>query len=235
MKTKKIIWFIPFIALFVLSLVSLFIYLFAFGGRAASVIAAACVAPFTALVIPFLNGVLKFKIPFGFSVAVAVFAFAAIDLATVLNFYSLVPYYDKMLHTCFGFLGAMGAFIILLHGDGRKMKGWCFFLMIFLSVLGVAALWEVYEYAVGAIFNTNTQNWRPDLNEVGGMTVREFFETYHPLTDTMWDIIVAAFGVLVFFGAVFIDKHCGYKMCKSLNAGICGNEDITTGRDKAER
>lgn len=217
---KKLVEFIPFIALFVLGAAALLVYLLALGGRKTSAIAAACVCPFIALVVPLLNRVFKFRIPFSFNVAVSVFAVAAIYLGTVMGLYVRVRFYDKVMHTLFGVIGGLGAFIVLLHGRGEKMKSWCFFLSVFLMVMGVAALWEIYEYAECAAIGGNSQTWKPDLEAVGDMTVAEFFKSYNPLTDTIWDMIVAAFGVLIFFAGIFVDKLCGYKFCKRMYAYI---------------
>lgn len=225
MKSKKIvIELIPFFTVTVISAVALIVYLTALNGNSGMRIAQACITPLIPLVVPIVNRIFKFRIPFAFNVAVSVFAVLAIIGASVFDFYHLIPYYDKFLHTTFGVLGGLGVFIVLLHGNGRAMKPWCFFLVIFLSVMGVAALWEIFEYTIGAIFNSNTQNWRPVMDEVGEMTVREFFKDYNPLTDTIWDMIVAAFGVLIFFFAVFIDKLRGYKVVKKINRGINGEE-----------
>lgn len=224
MKSKKIvIELIPFFAVTLISAVALAVYLTVLNGASVQRILLACIAPLVPLVIPAVNRLFKFRIPFSFNVAVSAFAVAGIIFASVLDFYHLIPYYDKFLHTTFGVLGAFGVFIVLLHGSGKELKPWCFFLVIFLCVMGVAALWEVFEYATGAVFSeSNPQNWRPDMNKVGNMTVREFFKTYNPLTDTMWDIIAAAGGVLIFYLIIFTDKLRGYKLSKSIDRQISG-------------
>ena len=48
------------------------------------------------------------------------------------------------------------------------------------------------------------------------MTVKEFFSTYNPLWDTIWDIIVAVIGVMIFFAMILIDKFFGYRISKSV-------------------
>lgn len=227
MKKKKILFeLIPFFVVTLVSAVTLIIYLAALHGRSGQRILQACLAPLIPLAIPALNWIFKFRIPFAFNVAVSVFAVLGIHCASVFDFYHLIPYYDKFLHTLFGVLGGLGVFIVLLHGDGKKLKPWCFFLVIFLCVLGIAALWEVFEYTIGAIFTEgNPQNWRPDMNVSGDMTVREFFKTYNPLTDTMFDIVAAAVGVFIFYFSVFIDKLRGYKVVKSIDRKINGEPE----------
>lgn len=216
MKKQKIIDFIPCFAAIALSVVCLLIYFFAFHKSFYLDIVKACMVPVCALVVPVVNLIFKIRIPFAFNIAVAVFAFCGLDLASVLDFYNLVPYYDKFLHTVFGIVGSFGVMIVLLYGKGEKMRPWCFFLVVMLAVLGLAAFWEIFEYIVHAATGADMQHWTPDLSEVGDMTVNEFFTDYNPLWDTIWDVIVAAFGVILFYFIIFIDKLCQYKMCKGI-------------------
>lgn len=220
-KKEIIVDFIPFFALFAASVTVLFVYLFAMRGTSPVRITQACVAPLVALVIPVLNRIFGIRIPYAFNIAVAVFAFLAIDGAAVLNLYELVPHFDKVLHTSFGVLGGFGVFIFMLYGSGRNLKPWAFFIAVFLGVMGLAALWEIYEYTASAITGGNVQNWKPDFDAVGNMTVKDFFESYNPLWDTVWDMIVAAFGTIFFFGLILIDKLCGYKVCRRVYAQVC--------------
>lgn len=213
---KKIIEFVPFIAMLFASAVTLIIYLVAMQHNDAVKILEACVAPLIPLIIPLLNRILNIRIPFAFNVVLTVFSFTAIDFASVLDFYGTIPHFDKVMHTAFGIVGAFGMFIFLLYGNGSKLKPWCFFLLILLSVLGMAAIWEIYEFIASSIIGSDMQGWLPDLSKFGDMTVKEFFSNYNPLWDTIWDIIVAAFGVFIFYGLVIIDKFCGYKVCKSI-------------------
>ena len=91
---------------------------------------------------------------------------------------------------------------------------------VMFAVLGLAAAWEIIEYIMHALIGMDTQRWMPDMGAVGDMTVKDFFADYNPLWDTMWDIIVAVFGVIVFYASVLIDKLCGYKVCKSVYAQV---------------
>ncbi len=227
MKTKKnIVEFIPFFALLAASVVTLLIYLLAMGERDPVRISEACVIPLIALIIPALNRIFKINIPFSFNVAICVFSLLAVDLASVLNFYAVVPIFDKIMHTVFGIVGGFGITIMLMYGRGDKMKPWCFFIVVMLSVLGLAALWEIYEYTASAILGSDMQRWLPDFDKFGDMTVSDFFKNYNPLWDTIWDIIVAAFGVLIYYGLIFIDKLCGYKVMKSVYVQINDNKKI---------
>ena len=217
MKVKKIADFFPFFGMLVASAVTMCIYLFAMNGRELVHILQVIIAPLVTLVIPVLNRIFKIRIPLAFNIAVAVFSLFAINFASVLYFYGLIPYYDKILHTTFGIVGSFGVFILLLYGKGEKLSPWCIFILIMLCVLGVAAIWEIYEYIASAIIGSDMQHWVPEMSEVGSMTVEEFFKSgYDPLWDTIWDVIVAGIGVVIFYIIILIDKFCGYKLCKSI-------------------
>ena len=215
MKKKILIDFIPCFAAVAASAISLLIYFFAFHKSYYLDIVKACMVPVCALVIPLVNLIFKIRVPFAFNIAVAVFAFCGLDLASVLGFYGY-DYYDKFLHTSFGIVGSFGVMIVLLYGKGERMRPWCFFLVIMLSVLGIAALWEIFEYMMHELTGADMQHWTPIMSEVGTMSVEEFFQNYNPLWDTIWDIIVAAIGVVLFYGIIFIDKLCKYRMCKGI-------------------
>lgn len=216
----KIKQFIPFLFTAAFSIVALCVYLFAIGGREWVRIFQAVVAPLVPLVIPVLNRIFKISIPFAFNVAVGIYAVAAIDFASVMGFYGLIPGFDKFLHTAFGAVGGMGVFIFLLYAKGEKMKPRCFFLVILLVVLGLAAAWEIYEFTFDILLGSDMQCWKPDISAVGDMTVKEFFDGYNPLKDTLLDMIVAIGGVFVFYAIMLIDKLRGWKMCKSIYAQV---------------
>ncbi|MDE6411506.1 MAG: DUF2238 domain-containing protein [Clostridia bacterium] len=216
MKKKTIVDFIPFFVSVVVTVICLIVYFCALKRSDYLNVVKACMVPVCALVVPVVNLIFKIRIPFAFNIAVAAFAVCGLDFASVLDFYKYVPYYDKFLHTAFGIVGSFGAMIVLLYGKGERMKPWCFFLVIMLCVLGLAAFWEIFEYVIHAITGADMQHWTPDLGSVGNQTVNEFFESYNPLWDTIWDMIVAAIGVLLFYGIIFIDKLCKYRMCKGI-------------------
>lgn len=207
--------FIPFFAAIAASVITFIIYV-ATGGNDGLKILEAFAPPLCALIIPVINRIFKIRVPSALNVIVAVFAFVSVDLASVLDFYHIIPWFDKFLHTAFGTVGAFGVFVILLYGQGEKMKPWCFFVIIFFIVLGIAGAWEIYEYTANSILHTDIQRWMPDMSVSGNLTVKEFFKTYDPLWDTMWDMITAALGTFIFYLAIFIDKLCGYKLCKSI-------------------
>ncbi len=226
-KKQRVIDFIPCMASAAVSAVCLLIYFFAFGHGFDLNVIKGIMVPVAAAVVPVVNLIFRIRIPFAFNIAVAAFAVCGLDFASLLNFYHYVPYYDKFLHTAFGIAGAFGVMIVLLYGKGETMRPWCFFLVVMLCVLGLAACWEIFEYIVHAATGADMQHWTPDMSAVGDLTVKEFFEDYNPLWDTIWDVIVAMFGVLIYYFIIFMDKVFGYKICRGIY------RQVNTGRKSA--
>ena len=80
------------------------------------------------------------------------------------------------------------------------------------AVLGVAALWEVSEYCMSLVFGTDPQLWKGVLTD----------PSYHPLRDTMWDIIVAIIGCAVFFVSLAVDRLCGGRLYRGTLSPVKG-------------
>ena len=92
-----------------------------------------------------------------------------------------IPYYDKFLHLF------IPIFITLIVYDffsitSKKIRKEA----VFLSVLGLLALWEIYEYFIEIFFGYPTMGWI-----VNGKVL------ISKLDDTMWDLILGAIGTIV--------------------------------------
>lgn len=61
------------------------------------------------------------------------------------------------------------------------------FLFVFLSVMGVLVLWEVYEYTADTLLHVKLQG----LYSATGKLYR------YPIDDTMWDLIIGGIGSLL--------------------------------------
>ena len=153
------------------------------------------------LIFPALRRWARICVPYFFEVIVAVQIIVAVDLGTALGVYFMIPHYDKILHTYFGlWCAALVYYFLYLSGAGR-LRGGVKFVIIMLSVLGVAACWEIFEYCASIVFGTDPQAWKGPVSR-----------GENPMTDTMWDIIVAIFGVLLFYVTLFIDKKSNGKL-----------------------
>lgn len=158
------------------------------------------------LLIIIAEHIFHIRVPYFMHVIVALQIILAIDFGTALNFYIFIPYYDKFLHTFFGVWCAIFMYYFVLRWGGDALNKWGMYILILMSVLGFAALWEVFEYYTDIIFGNNAQGWK-------GMSPGQ-----NPMTDTMLDIVVAAIGAAIFFLSLYIDKRTGNRLYGSFKA-----------------
>jgi hypothetical protein len=215
--------FIPAIAAGIVSLVTLIIYLTLYDVKAFRTFQIFA-APLIALIVPLCGRLLKCRIPTVLNIYVAIQAVLALDFAAALDFYHLVLGFDKVLHTSFGVLGCMIMFVFMLHVGGERLNSVALFAIIIMSVMGLGALWEIFEYTCDQLMGSNAQVWMPS-------DVSLSFEEYlaqngSPLTDTMWDLIVTFIGSIIFCLLVGVDRVFNFKICRQVYAQIKGF-DIT--------
>lgn len=111
------------------------------------------------------------------------FIFLASTVGLVLKGYSLIPYYDKLVHMLSGTVITLFGlcFYYMLNKDKTIRKEDAAVLIVFaLAVsIAVAGLWEIGEYLVSILFHTDPQNVRTT-----------------GVSDTMLDMIVCTAGSL---------------------------------------
>ncbi|QOS39253.1 hypothetical protein DYE49_01810 [Treponema rectale] len=147
------------------------------------------------LVIPTFNLFSKkIKIPLFLNILIAINLILAMDLGSALRFYDLFLIWDKFCHMYFGFEVAIIFTYIaqLLKIDKINIVGYSVIMMTF--VLGCAAVWEMGEFFMDSNFGDDFQNIVRS-QELGRL----------PQSDTIWDIIVAAIGDLIYL-AIYLPE-----------------------------
>lgn len=124
----------------------------------------------------------------------------AIDLGTALGFYDMLWWWDLLAHGLFGFLCSVVVLCLYMKFDARRPRTFELCIILFVT-LGVAALWELYEFAAGGILGEDMQKVQESVN--AGLS---------PLFDTMTDIAIAMVGTLIFYVTYFIDRKTGGKL-----------------------
>ncbi len=127
--------------------------------------------------------VLKSTFPVSLNVLVAAQVVLASFLGSGMGFYQSVPWWDLLMHGTFGVLAA-AILHTLLRRDGNGLGRTLLWMTVFLSVMGLAALWEVFEYGADLIFGGDAQRVLAALQ--AGIS---------PVRDTMTDILITAVGV----------------------------------------
>lgn len=128
------------------------------------------------LIIPFI-----FKINSLITFIYIIYTFLTMFLGTIYGLFRITTWYDDFTHFLWGVLsGLLGIYILDKFKMFDKNKLWFNILFIFIFSLGFSGLWEIFEYGVDNIFNTDMQRV-----ETG-------------VLDTMNDFIISLMGNLIF-------------------------------------
>ena len=136
----------------------------------------------------FLAKFFRVYIPPEFVLLSIAFIFSSLFLGEVHGYYSLFWWWDVVLHSGSGFLlGIIGFLLVYIlneteHIDLHMKPGFVAF-FAFLFAVGIGTFWEIFEYSMDSIFAMNMQ--KEMLGDPSG------------LTDTIWDLIVDAFGAML--------------------------------------
>lgn len=110
-------------------------------------------------------------------ISIMIFIFMSMYMGNILNIYSVINFYDKILHFISGIISGIIGFAVYEHFtkkyiDKLDLK----FLIIFIFVFSVAiaGCWEMWEFYTDKIFGFHSQN--------------------NSLSDTMMDIICGTIG-----------------------------------------
>lgn len=127
------------------------------------------------------------NIPPEFQVLAVMFVFAALFLGEIQRYYERIWWWDIALHTSSGLLmGLVGFLLVYVLNESKHVDFYLrprfVALFAFLFAVTVGTVWEIFEFSMDKLVGTRMQ--KPMFNDPSG------------LTDTMWDMIVNAFGSL---------------------------------------
>lgn len=155
---------------------------------------------FTLLAPVLFRNRLQVVVPAEFHISAVTFSFAALYLGEVQQFYQRLWWWDIALHTSAGLLmGIVGFLLVYILNESERVRlnlapGFIAF-FAFLFAISIGTFWEIFEFSVDQLFQTNMQ--KPMLGDPSG------------LTDTMWDMIVNAIGAFVisFIGWWYLKRN----------------------------
>ena len=149
---------------------------------------------------------LRLDVPDAIEILYFLFLYAAIYLGEVRSFYYRIPNWDLILHAFSGLmLGALGFSVVNLLNRDREVRVAlspafvALFAFLFASTVGV--LWEIYEYCVDGLLQTNMQKFA--LESGAALTGRE------ALADTMEDLILDCAGAALMSAAGYLSLKRG--------------------------
>ena len=146
------------------------------------------------------------QIPTLIEILFYLFLYCAIYLGEVRSFYYLIPFWDTVLHAFSGaMLGTLGFSLVSMLNrevsDFVKLSPFFIALFAFSFALAFGSLWEIYEFLMDSIFQTNMQKFMTyDGIVLMGSAA---------LKDTMKDIIVDSISALFVsvFGYIYLKNN----------------------------
>ena len=203
-KKKNLQW-LPLLITLCCATITLLIYILCIGQNDYVIFLQVISAALIPAILPIVSYTTKEKFPLVLNLLFSIHIVLAVDLGCAMSFYDRFYWWDMLMHGCFGLIASMSFYILLLKRNGRNLKRFGFFVLIFLSTMGCAAIWEIFEFTCDQILDIDAQR------------VMESIAMGHtPVYDTMMDIIVAIAGIAIFYISLFIDSFCKNKLGKSL-------------------
>lgn len=163
--------------------------------------------------IPFLlillTDLLKIKFPTIFNMFIVGLVVFAIYLGNGFSIYSLIPFYDKFLHTYFGYICALIILCVLIYYNGDKLSTPLLLFVVFFFTLGLGGLWEMFEYLCDIVTDGDSLGINKSIEN-----------GFHPCTDIMVDLLVTGLGIFLFYLTLLVDKFNGFTLCHKLQEKI---------------
>lgn len=178
-------WMLSFVVMAV-TLAVMFYYIFAMDGVKVTNYLSLLACAALSVALPYANRRFKAGLPLWLIAVMLCHFTLSIDFGTVLGVYDKIFWWDLLSHGLFGFWAA--AFCLYLYKRFSGGAGAFALIVAFLAVMGLAAIWEIYEYLAGALLNEDMQRVQESLN-LGKS----------PLYDTMTDIMIAAAGAAAYY------------------------------------
>jgi len=108
------------------------------------------------------------------------FIFSFMYVGNILNIYTVISFYDKILHLVSGVVIGLIGFIIFVYFNKENIQNIkvCFAIVFIMSFsIALAGVWEIWEFTTDLLFGFNSQN--------------------NSLVDTMLDIICGTIGGII--------------------------------------
>ena len=103
----------------------------------------------------------KFKLTFGLKFLFFLFVFGAQILGEIFDFYSLISFWDNLLHFTFGFLSACFGFSMIrsfrkLYDNFKSLPLVCLVIIVCFSMT-IGVVWEFFEFSMDKYFGFDMQ------------------------------------------------------------------------------
>ncbi|WP_135611597.1 hypothetical protein [Methanococcoides sp. AM1] len=134
----------------------------------------------------------RFEFPNEFEVLIMFYIYTSLFLGEYREYFEIFWWWDVFLHTLLGtIIASLGFILVYVLNSEHKVNLSPFFVALFSFSIAVAfgAIWEIFEYAMDALFGINMQT--------------------SGLVDTMWDLIVETLSALLIstLGYLYLKKE----------------------------
>lgn len=141
------------------------------------------------LVFPVCNAITKRPFPVIYPALTGVLVLLSM-LGSGFGLYYILPWWDLLLHGSFGALcAAVVYYLSLKRQNGEAWR----LIVVFFFVMGVGAMWEIFEYNCDLIFGGDAQKVKYCM-EIG----------VSPVADTMEDLMITVAGIVVFYCGLLV-------------------------------
>lgn len=181
-KLKILSVFIPIIAA-ILSL----IYFTRFGDKNITIYLQVSFCSLIPLIFYLSEKILKLTVSYRINITIAFQIVFSSALGSGVMLYSTTSWWDNFTHLLFGFTAS-----VVFEQFFKKSN----LILRFLSIMGCAALWEVFEYVCDNLLNGDAQR-----------VVFALQNGLNPISDTMTDIWITGVGIGAFVVISFLTKR----------------------------
>lgn len=212
---KKLQWIIPIITYFI----AIVLVIIALCNRTVLIdnLLAALIVPLFSFLFPIISTIIKRDIPLWLNILVCIEMLLCVVGGNVYNIYQDLQFYDVFLHIYFGFsCSAIFYYFIIHFQNGVKINRLVLYFLLFLSVLGMSAIWEFWEYACDLVTGGD-----------GQMVNEAILQGKSPVSDTMEDMLVTIIGILGFYLLIVLDNKFIKKIFVNFKRSNDGSEGIS--------
>ncbi len=190
-KVKAFLDYLPSIVTAVIGVATFIVYMTVIDGHEVGRALFVALAPIFPFLVIFLNRKLKLGVPMYLIILLCLHLVLAADAGTALGAYVRFWWWDLLVHGLFGFYCCGILYHLYIRIENQKPKA-VHFVVLLLLTIAIATIWEIYEFTADLVFHT-------DMQRVG----EALSNGVSPVTDTMTDIMIAAFGALLWFALLF--------------------------------
>ncbi len=186
--------YLPAIVTAVLTIVTLILYATVIEEHEVSDYVVVSLMPLVPSALIFINCRWNMGIPRYLIILVCLHLILSADAGTAMGLYTLLSWWDLMIHGFFGFLGCAFFYYLYFRFEKQPPKPLHYIVFVLLTI-SLAGIWEMYEFLADLLLHSDMQCVEDAL-----------MQGISPLTDTITDMMIAVAGAVLFYAVLLIKK-----------------------------